>query len=85
MVGTTRFSAFGSTLLEQSLVSNLMVLLSFERAEKGKATAFKGTSALMSGGEIHISVRKYLTAMRGMQLKFSRLPQSLFCLYCQFC
>lgn len=39
----------------KSLMSNLMVPLCFERTEKGKATASKGTSAVMIGGEIHIS------------------------------
>lgn len=49
----------------KSLVSNLMALLWFERAEKGKATAFKGTSALIRGGKIHIFLGRHLTSTRG--------------------
>lgn len=53
-----------------------MVLLCFEGAEKGKVIAFKGTPALMRGEEIRISVRRNLAAIKGVWLKFSRLPES---------
>jgi len=59
MVDTARFLALGSTISSgvpyqntKALASDLLVLLCFETVEKGKATTFEGTSALMQRREI---------------------------------